>query len=272
MTVVPRFLAAAIAAAAALVPAAALASICHAFVEGVPGVRVASLGPVAAAAEEVTITYIGHSTYRIDTAGDVVIATDYFGRHGDGPPPDVVTMNQAHETHFTDYPSPAIRHVLRGWDPLGDGPAEHLVEEGDVVIRNVTTDIRGWGERGRDGNSIFVFEVANICIGHLGHLHHRLDESHYAMLGQLDVVMAPVDGTYTLDLPGMIEVLKRLKARVVLPMHAFGGASLRIFLDGMSDEFAIRQIGGPSLTVSLDTLPAEPTVMVPSNIAWGFFD
>lgn len=265
-------LALALAAALLLAPVAALASICHAFVEGVPGVRVASLGPLAAAEQEVTITYVGHSTYRIETAGGVVIATDYFGRHGEGAPPTVVTMNQAHETHFTDYPDPAIRHVLRGWNPLGDGPADHLVEERDVVIRNVPTDIRGWGERGVGGNSIFVFEVANICIGHLGHLHHRLDDAQYAMLGQLDVVMAPVDGTYTLDLPGMIEVLKRLKARVVLPMHAFGGASLRIFLDGMSGEFAIRQIGGPTLTVSRDTLPSEPTVMVPSNIAWGFFD
>ncbi|MDT8345276.1 MAG: MBL fold metallo-hydrolase [Thermohalobaculum sp.] len=265
-------LALALAAALVLAPAAALASICHAFVERVPGVRVASLGPFAAAAQEVTITYVGHSTYRIETAGGVVIATDYYGSHGAGPLPTVVTMNQAHETHFTAYPDPAIRHVLRGWNPLGGGPAEHLVEERDVVIRNVPTDIRGWGERGVGGNSIFVFEVANLCIGHLGHLHHRLDEAQYAMLGQLDVVMAPVDGTYTLDLPGMIEVLKRLKARVVLPMHAFGGASLRIFLDGMSGEFAIRQIGGPSLTVSLARLPSEPTVMVPSNIAWGVVD
>ncbi|MBK0400460.1 MBL fold metallo-hydrolase [Limibaculum sp. M0105] len=260
------------AALAALLPASAAASICHAFVEGAPGVRVASLGPVAAVEEEVTISYVGHSTYRIETAAGVTILTDYYGNDGEGPAPDVVTMNQAHESHFTDYPSPAIRHILRGWDPFEDGPAEHLVEERDVVIRNVTTDIRGWGERGRGGNSIFVFEVADICIGHLGHLHHRLDEAHYAQLGQLDVVMAPVDGTFTLDLPGMIEVLKRLKARVVLPMHAFGGVSLRRFLDGMSDEFVVRPIGGPSITVSVGSLPDKPTVMVPSNIAWGFFD
>ena len=42
----------------------------------------------------------------------------------------------------------------------------------DVYIRNVPTDIRSWGgELERDGNSIFIFEVADLCIGHLGHLH-----------------------------------------------------------------------------------------------------
>jgi hypothetical protein len=272
-----RILSSLIAGLAALaLPAIAAASTCHAFVEGVPGVRYAKIetmtDAVATAPEEVKITFVGHSTYRIETAGGVVIATDYSGRHGAGRLPDVVTMNHAHATHYTDFPDPAITHVLRGWNPAGTGPAEHLVEVRDVVIRNVTTDIRGWGAPEEDGNSIFVFEVADICIGHLGHLHHVLDETHYAMLGQLDVVMAPVDGSYTLDLPGMIEVLKRLKARIVLPMHAFSGSSLQYFLNGMSDEFAVERIGATTLTVSLQTMPSRPTVMVPNNLAGSFYD
>ncbi|MFQ5566671.1 MAG: MBL fold metallo-hydrolase, partial [Paracoccaceae bacterium] len=133
-------------------PAAARASNCYAFVEGTPGVRYANLGPVAARAREVTITYVGHSTYRIETEQGVVIATDYFGASGEGRLPDVVTMNKAHETHFTDYPDPAIPHVLRGWNPDGTGPARHLLRLGDVTIRNVTTDIRGWGTPEKDAN------------------------------------------------------------------------------------------------------------------------
>ena len=42
----------------------------------------------------------------------------------------------------------------------------------DVYIRNVPTDIRNGGAMEADGNSIFIFEVAGLCIGHLGHLHH----------------------------------------------------------------------------------------------------
>jgi hypothetical protein len=55
--------------------------------------------------------------------------------------------------------------VLRGWTEEGI-PAAHNVQVDDVLIRNVTTDIRG-GSIGRvpDGNSIFIFETGNLCIG-----------------------------------------------------------------------------------------------------------
>ncbi len=249
-------------------PVPGRAGTCHAFVEGVPGVRYAALGPVAATAQEVAITYVGHSTFRIETAAGIAIATDYFGAAGPGRAPDVATMNKAHETHYTDFPDPAIRFVLRGWNPAGTGPAEHLLTLGDVTIRNVTTDIRGWGAPEKDGNSIFVFEVADLCIGHLGHLHHELTDAHYAMLGRLDVVMAPVDGSYTLEIGQMTGVLKRLKASLVLPMHAFGAWSLQRFLEGMRSDFDVAFSEGAGVRVSRETLPARPTVLVlPTSFA-----
>jgi len=256
-----RFLGLSIVAAVLALPGAARASQCYAFVEGVPGVRYVSLGALAQTAEEVTITFVGHSTYRIETPGGVVIATDFFGASGPGRLPDVVTMNKAHETHFTNYPDPAIPHVLRGWNPEG-GPAEHMLELEDVVIRNVTTDIRGWGAPEKDANSIFVFEVADMCIGHLGHLHHELTEAHYALLGVIDIVMAPVDGSYTVDIASMIRVLKRLKARLVLPMHIFGAYSLRRFLEGMQGDFRVETGESRTIRVSVETLPSTPTVKV----------
>jgi len=249
-------------AGAVLLAAPAHASTCYAFVEGIQGVRYASLGPVAARAREATIAYVGHSTFRIETEEGVVIATDYFGASGEGRLPDVVTMNKAHETHYTDTPDPAIPHVLRGWNPEGTGPAEHLLTVRDVTIRNVTTDIRGWGTPEKDGNSIFVFEVADLCIGHLGHLHHELSDVHHALLGRLDIVMAAVDGTFTLEIDKMIALLKRLKARMVLPMHIFGEHSLSRFLAGMGNDFEIVRHPSRSITVSLDTLPSRPTVLV----------
>ncbi|MEO1472226.1 MAG: MBL fold metallo-hydrolase, partial [Pseudomonadota bacterium] len=217
----------------------------------------------------VLIEYVTHSTYRITTPGDVVVATDYFGTHGRGRLPDIVTMNHAHETHFTSFPDPDIAHVLRGWNPFGDGPAAHLLELRDIVVRNVPTDIRsGISGRETDGNSIFVFEVGELCIGHLGHLHHLLSENHYAQLGRIDVVMAPVDGTFTLNVEDMISILKRLRSRVVLPMHAFGSYSMRLFLDGMSDAFRIAHSDQRVLRISATTLPEDPTVIVLANHFW----
>ena len=265
----------------AIVPGWAVASQCHTFVEDVPGVRFAQLHLAQSdtqtdaapfKAPEVEIEYIAHSTYRITSEAGVVIATDFFGAYGGGTLPDVVTMNHAHETHYTDYPDPAIKHVLRGWGPEYGVGIEHYVEFEDVLVRNVTTDLRGWGESGRDGNSIFVFEIADLCIGHLGHLHHDLDEAQYAMLGRLDIVMTPVDGTWTLDTATMLSLMKRLKSRIVLPMHIFGPSSMQRFVSGLSSEFEIRRVGERKIRVSLETLPRDPTVMVLSNHSGGVWE
>ena len=251
-------------AAVLLAPAAALASQCYAFVEGVPGVRYASLdGALLANGErEVRITYVGHSSFRIETEGGVSIVTDYFGDHGQGPPPTVVTMNKAHTTHFTTAPHPDIEHVLKGWGETPETPAEHRLKLADVTIRNVTTDIRGWPEPERDANSIFVFEVADMCIGHLGHLHHVPSEPQFALIGQLDIVMAPVDGSWTLSIDEMVETLQRLKARLVLPMHAFSYGGMERFIDGLAPAFTFESHGSDTLTVSLETLPSRPTVLL----------
>ena len=246
-----------------LAPAQALASKCHAFVDRGAGVEIAGIGPLAYTAPKVDIMFVGHSTYRIETAGGVVINTDYFGADGPGGVPTVVTMNHAHSTHWTPNPDPRIEHVLPGWNPDGPNPIEHRVEVGDVLIRNVPTDIRGgFGPSEADGNSIFVFEVADLCIAHLGHLHHPLDDTDYADLGRIDVLMVPVDGTYTMAVAEMTEVAKRLKSSIVLPMHYFGQSSLQRFLAGMSEEFRVREHAAEILTVSVESLPSEPTVLM----------
>jgi L-ascorbate metabolism protein UlaG (beta-lactamase superfamily) len=238
------------------------ASRCIALASAAPKVQLVSLNNAAIARDEVDIRFVGHSTFRIESAGGVVIATDYTGYAGTGRSPDVVTMNHAHTSHYTSYPDPAIKHVLRGWGTDG-GPAKHSLSVGDVFIRNVTTDIRGWdGIREKDGNSIVIFEVANLCIGHLGHLHHTLGPEYLGLIGQLDVVMVPVDGAYTMEQASMLEVLKLLKARLILPMHYFGEVTLSRFLSKMDESFDVDMSRTASITVSAASLPAKPKVLV----------
>jgi L-ascorbate metabolism protein UlaG (beta-lactamase superfamily) len=133
-----------------------------------------------------------------------------------------------------------------------------------MLVRNVHTDIRGGGGQvAPNGNSIFIFEAAGLCIGHLGHLHHEPDAAQYAAIGRLDVVMAAVDGGITLDTARMLNVMQRFKARVVLPMHWFGRGTLDRFLIGMRDGgFDVVETGMGEITLSLDRLPRNPTVMV----------
>lgn len=252
-----------------MVPAPALAqenapvpSRCMAIAQGLPQVTYANLTPVQSTTSdgEVTITYAGHSTYLIDTPAGVRIATDFSGVYGASPPPRVATMNKAHRTHYTDMPDARIEHVLRGWNPEG-GAARHALVVDDVYIRNVPTDIRRWGELERDGNSIFIFEVADLCIGHLGHLHTRLNDAQYGAIGRLDVLMVPVDGGMTQSLEGMSEVASRLQSSVILPMHRHS-TPMAEFLGLMGEGFAVDYRQGRSLALSLRSLPRRPTIVV----------
>jgi L-ascorbate metabolism protein UlaG (beta-lactamase superfamily) len=238
---------------------------CIAIADAAPGLeylhKAAWSDPVPA--DTVRLHYITHASFLLQTPGGLNAVTDYTGFIGTVPMvPDVVTMNHAHETHWTAAPDPAISHVLEGWGAFGEGIDHHL-DLGEMLVRNVSTDIRSrWGGTEDRGNSIFVFEVGGLCIGHLGHLHHVPNDEQFAALGRLDVVMAPVDGGMTLPLPDMIATLKRLRSSVVLPMHWFSTSALEDFVAGMRDDFAIERPGGSELQVSLRSLPSRPTVVV----------
>jgi L-ascorbate metabolism protein UlaG (beta-lactamase superfamily) len=239
---------------------------CLAMANAPPRVTPVSLRRMAANTDEVAITYAGHSTYYIDTPGGVRIATDYSGAYRTGRLPDVVTMNRAHSTHYSLFPDPRIQHVLHGWGDDGQ-PAHISLRVGDVFIRNVTTDIRRYfgddsnAEMIRDGNSIFIFEVGGLCIGHLGHLHHKLDESHFAAIGRLDIVMVPIDGSYTMSLDGISEITRRLRASVVLPMHRFM-TPLDEFMRRIGQQFEIDVRTERTLRISRASLPSAPTVII----------
>ncbi|MEO0372141.1 MAG: MBL fold metallo-hydrolase [Pseudomonadota bacterium] len=212
----------------------------------------------------VRIQYIHHASFLIQTPGGLSAVTDFTGFVGNVDfIPDIVTMNHAHSTHWTAFPDPAIPHVLRGWgEEFGRG-VTHNLDLGEMLVRNVSTDIRSaFSGSEPKGNSIFVFEAAGLCVGHLGHLHHEPTVEQYAALGRVDVVMAAVDGGLTLDLPTMLRVMDRLRSSVVIPMHWFSEASLTDFLAGMEDGFDIVITEGSSITLSQNSLPGRPTVMV----------
>ena len=219
--------------------------------------RIAALG-----SDQVRLAYVGHATFVIESPQLVRIATDYNDFVRPAILPDIVTMNHAHSTHFTDHPDHGIKMVLRGWRDDGR-PAGHDVTYKDVRIRSVSTNIRTWsGETERNGNSIFVFEIAGLCIAHLGHLHHTLNQQQLDEIGRMDVVMAPVDGNYTLDLDGMVEVLQSLHAQTIIPMHFFNPYTLERVLARMRQTYRVDFNETPSLVVSKKTLPPSPTVVV----------
>ena len=241
------------------------ASHCIAIADAAPGMqylhKAAWTDPVPE--YSVRIQYLSHASFLIQTRGGLNVVTDFTGYIGNVPMiPDVVTMNHAHTSHWTPYPDPAIPHILEGWGPFGEG-IEHHLDLSEMLVRNVSTDIRSaYGGTEENGNSIFVFEVEGLCIGHLGHLHHEPSDAQYAALGRIDVLMVPVDGGMTMPLEDMERVVERLRSSLILPMHWFSGASLERFIADVSDTFVVERRDSSELVIGLNTLPPQPTVMV----------
>ncbi|MBX5047537.1 MBL fold metallo-hydrolase [Rhizobium lentis] len=250
------------------------ASQCQAIAENIPKVTFARFSgaqqivPAVSEGEDVKFTFLGHSTFEIDTPGGIIIATDYNGWYRPATIPDVVTMNKAHTTHFTLTPESGIKHVLHGWSDTPGEAADIDLVVGDAYIRNVTTDIRfsyGLGGSQEHGNSIFIFEIAGLCVGHLGHLHYELTDTHYTEIGRLDVVMVPVDGGLTMGADSMSRVIKRLRSSLILPMHR-RGPPVNAFVSMFGKEFDIAYAPDDSITVSMRTLPKKPLIYVMKGV------
>jgi L-ascorbate metabolism protein UlaG (beta-lactamase superfamily) len=248
-----------------LAPAGASAASCFAAIAHGKAPLVPASFRIAAQGQ-VDLTFLGHASFLIESPSGVTIVTDYNGFNRPSFPPDIVTMNHAHTTHWTNDIDPAIKLVLRGWETEG-GAAQHDYKYGDVRIRNVPTNIRDYGFSTEfAGNSIFVFDVADLCIAHLGHLHHTLTREHLAALGQVDVLLTPIDGAYTMSQNDMIEVIDAIRPSLIVPMHYFGPSVLERFIARTAGRYPVRESASPHVALARDTLPKQPEILVlPGN-------
>ncbi len=224
------------------------------------GIRAVALQPF-----EMHVRYLGHSTFLMTSPKGVTIATDYNDYITVQPAPTIATMNIAHHTHHSLNPDPKIKHLLKGWNPTPGKAQIHDLTEQDVRVRNIPTNLRSFGDESgfmKYGNSIFVFEISGLCVAHLGHLHHTLTVQQLGQIGQMDVVLVPVDGSFTLDVPGTIDVLKALKAPLVIPMHYFSEFTLGRFVEAAQKEFVVKRLQSPDLTIARDRMPAKTEVWV----------
>ncbi|MFM2129988.1 MAG: hypothetical protein RL477_1534 [Pseudomonadota bacterium] len=216
----------------------------------------------------VELTYLGHSSFLIRTPRNVTAITDYNGMNRAPVTPEIVTMNRAHTSHYTDFVEPGVAHVLRGWATPPEGYPRHDLRVRDLRVRNVATNIRGFGG-GTEfaGNSIFIFETADFCIAHFGHLHHELDSARRGRMGQIDVAMVPVDGGLTLPQQEMAEAVLALAPRMVVPMHAFGAWSLARFAELLQSKgYRIVRADGPRFTVTRAALKTRSVLLFPEHL------
>ncbi|NKB21380.1 MAG: Zn-dependent hydrolase [Alphaproteobacteria bacterium] len=243
-------------------PGSAIAACLLGLVGQPAGFQLASTQPIpfsvaAVPKGQVSISYFGHSSFLIETPGGVTAVTDFNGLSSPNFVPDIVTMNNSHEGHFTPFPDRRIQTVLRGWSIETGKMARHDLRHKDLRVFNVPTNIGEYGDPKGNGNSIFVFEISGLCIAHVGHLHHVLTKDQLKQLGRIDILFVPIDGGMTIQHEQALAVIEQVSPRMVIPMHfGFIGAAERFF-EMARKLYPIKTETGATILVSRKTLPKE---------------
>ncbi|MEX2455252.1 MAG: MBL fold metallo-hydrolase [Rhodospirillaceae bacterium] len=210
---------------------------------------------------ELRIRFLGHATFEIESPEGALVHTDYNDYVRGSRVPDIVTMNLTHDSHYSRSPDPAIKHLLRGWDPDG-GIARHNVHYRDMRVRNVPTNMVDRGEgRLANGNSMFVIEAEGLCVLHISHLHHYLSKEQLTALGPIDVAFAPIDGMWTMSHDELFRVLGDVRARLVIPMHFGSAQGVQAFVARAEKSWPVRRHDTDTLFVSLRSMPKTPEVV-----------
>lgn len=159
------------------------------------------------------IKYIGHASFYIRSK-DAKIVTDPFnpsiGIKFPKTEADIVTISHDHSDH--NYPQ-----GIAGTPLVIDWPGEY--EKNAVRISGFAThhDKEKGKERGH--NTMFKIDTEGISILHCGDLGHTLEDSTLEDIGDIDILMIPVGGFYTIDAKEAVEVIKQIEPTIIIPMH-----------------------------------------------------
>lgn len=208
------------------------------------------------------IQWLGQSYFKIQIKNkgeDVVIATDPYDKGCGLKPPkvqaDIVTLSHDHDDHNN-------LDAIKGEPFVIDIPGEY--ETKGVFIYGIKSfhDDKEGTERGV--NTIHRIHAEGLTIGHLGDLGSDLDDKQLEKLGNIDILMIPVGGVYTIDAKKANELISKIEPRIIIPMH-YKVSGLKDKLDGL-DKF-LKVSGLPSeemdkLKVTKKDLPQEETKVV----------
>jgi L-ascorbate metabolism protein UlaG (beta-lactamase superfamily) len=205
------------------------------------------------------ITWLGHSCFLIKGKEKTIITDpchpDLGYRLGE-PKADIATLSHFHPGHSY------IEGVAD--DPKQiKSPGEY--EIGGTFITGVASfhDDKKGELRGK--NTIYVIEMDDITLCHLGDLGHPLDPHLIEELGDIDILFLPVGEVSTIPIDTAVEIVRQLEPPIVIPMHykteAFtGNLSL---LDKFLDKMRIRELEAkPKLSITSSSLPTPTQTIV----------
>jgi L-ascorbate metabolism protein UlaG (beta-lactamase superfamily) len=206
------------------------------------------------------IKYMAHASFLITSDSGVRIVTDPYMagggiKHGEiKETADIVTVSHEHGDHNNAGAVGGNPKVVRGG-----------AEVKGIKIKAVATahDDKGGGQRGK--NTIFCFEVDGVKVCHGGDLGHLLTDEQVKAIGEVDVLMIPVGGFFTIDAKTATRVVEQLKPKVVIPMHYkterldFPIAGVDEFIKGKSN---VTRVSGSEIELKAGSLPAATQIMV----------
>ena len=199
------------------------------------------------------LTWLGHGCFRLRGRSAVAVTDPYPPSLGLRLPKleaNLVTISHEHENHAYVQAVKDARVV--------EGPGEY--EVAGITVLGFPTfhdGVRG-AERGR--NTVYVIEVDDVRICHLGDLGHPLNEDDLDEIGTIDVLLAPVGGGTSLNAEGAAAVVRQIEPRVVVPMH-YAIPGLKKELEGVDrflKEMGVTEAVEPLGRLSVQATSAEP--------------
>ena len=211
------------------------------------------------------IKWYGHASFLITSASGTKIVTDpyepggYDGALSYGSPPDIIDI--AVVSH--DHPDHNYVQGLKGNPQVVKGPGSHTVS--GIVFKGISTFHDTSEGKDRGESTIFCFKVDGITLCHLGDLGHPLSTKDSAEIGDVDVLMLPVGGFFTIDAGTATEVVSRLKPHLVIPMHFktekcdFPISTIDDFIRGKDN---VTRLTTSEIDITKDTLPVSTEIQV----------
>ena len=171
------------------------------------------------------ITYLGHSCFKIRGKQASVITDPYGPEAGytlGKATASIVTVSHDHQNH-------SYATGVTGEPRVISRPGEYEVA-GTLIIGVPTFHDNEKGIK-RGKNTVFVMEMDELSLCHLGDLGHPLTDAQLEAIGRVDILMIPVGGVYTIGAPSAAALVRQMDPRIVLPMHYRTPASSHQDLD-----------------------------------------
>ncbi len=155
----------------------------------------------------VTIAWLGHACFRVESGGYAVV----FDPYEDGCVPGLGPVRTCADEVLCSHAHPD--HNAAGVVTVAGGKASPF----RVVRINTWHDDARGAKRGP--NTIHILDNGSLRVAHLGDLGCELEETQKEELRGLDAVMVPVGGFYTIDAAQAKKLMDEIQPRVVIPMH-----------------------------------------------------